>query len=43
MKKSHSTLYTLYILFLFYMASAQSVYMCGGTFANKPGKGWFPR
>jgi hypothetical protein len=39
MKKSHLISYTLCALFSFSVASAQSVYMCGGTFTNKPGKG----
>ena len=39
MKKSHLISYALCALFSFSVASAQSVYMCGGTFTNKPGKG----
>ena len=39
MKKNHLISYTLCALFSFSVASAQSVYMCGGTFTNKPGKG----
>ncbi len=39
MKKNHLISYALCALFSFSVASAQSVYMCGGTFTNKPGKG----